>query len=141
MMHALLESFPLPWERVYWSSKPGFPASLVDQSVEYILTDLRLVIRRRQQTVAECALDDIASVRLEQTWYQRGAGTSTVRVVSRRAGRTVELKNISHGPQLTLILQLLSTDRTGARLDQEFVAGALGPGAPALFRPRQGLIA
>jgi cytochrome c553 len=141
MMHTLLETFPLPWERIYWSSAPGFPAALVRRSVEYVLTDLRLVIRRRKRIVAECALDDIASVRLEQKWYQRGAATSTVRVVSKRANRGLVLRDIVHGPQLTLILQLLSTDRTGARLDQEFVASALGPDAPSLLRPRHGMIA
>jgi len=140
-MHALLETFPLPWERVYWSSKPGFPSSIVDRSTEYLLTDLRLVIRQRRRIVAECALDDIVSVRLEQSWSQRAVAKSTVRVGSRRAGRVLALKNITHGPQLALILQLLSTDRIGARLDREFVASALGPDAPSLLRPRHGLIA
>jgi hypothetical protein len=128
-----------PWERVFWSSSPA--SSALHFGCEYALSDLRVVVRRRGRVVQEIALDDIAAVRLEQNWCQRLAATSTVRIRSRRAGRVVTLRNIHHGPQLALILQLLATDRVGALLDAEFVATALGPGAPHLLRPNQGLLA
>jgi hypothetical protein len=130
-----------PWERVFWAASPAFPSSVVHFGREYALSDIRVVIRSRGRICQELALDDIAAVRLEQTWYQRLAATSTVRIQSQRAGRELVLRNIHHGPQLALILQLLATDRTGALLDGEFVRRALGPGAPHLLRPSQGLLA
>lgn len=130
-----------PWERVFWSSSPAFPSSALHFGTSYALSDLRVVVRRYGRLIQEIALDDIAAVRLEQNWCQRLAATSTVRIRSHRAGRVLALKNIHHGPQLALILQLLATDRFGALLDAEFVANALGPGAPDLLRPNQGLLA
>jgi hypothetical protein len=129
------------WERVFWSSSPGFPASVLHRRVEYFLTDVRVAIRRRGHIVEEIALDEIAAVRLEQTWHQRVAATSTVRIRSRRAGPSLALTDVRHGPQLALILQLLATERFGATLDPGFVESALGAGAPHLFRPNQGLMA
>jgi hypothetical protein len=128
------------WERVFWSSSPGFPSSL-HFGLKYALSDFRVVARRGGRVIQEIALDDVAAVRLEQNWYQRLAATSTVRIRSRRAGRVLALRSIHHGPQLALILQLLATDRFGAMLDAEFVASALGPGAQQLLRPNQGLLA
>ena len=129
-----------PWERIFWSSRPAFPVSALRPGLEYTLTDFRVVVRRREHIVQEIALDDIAAVRLEQKWYQRPAATSTVRIHSRRAGRSLVLAHIHHGPQLALILQLLAADGVGANLDPGFVASALGPGAPHLFRPSEGLM-
>jgi hypothetical protein len=129
------------WERLFWSSSPAFPDSAFHPSLEYILTDFRVVVRKQALIVQEIALDDIVGVRLEQKWYQRLAATSTVRIHSRHPGRSVTLKNIRHGPQLALVLQLLSTDRFGAKVDPEFVEYALGSGAPQLLRPNAGLIA
>lgn len=125
------ESFPLPWEQVYWSSAPAWPLSIVRPATEYALTDFRLVVRRHGRTVLELALDDVESVRLRQSWYQRLAATSTVYVFSRRNGRSIELANIHHGPQLALILQLRATDLVD---DAEFIRSALGADAP-LLRP------
>jgi PH (Pleckstrin Homology) domain-containing protein len=130
-----------PWERIFWSSSPAFLSSTLHFGREYALSDLRVVIRSRGRVVQEIALDDITAVRLEQNWYQRLAATSTVRIRSRRAGRELALRNIHHGPQLALILQLLATDRFSALVDAEFVSGALGPEAPHLLRPNQGLLA
>jgi len=101
---------------------------------------VRLVVRRRGAVLHEIALDDIAAVRLEQSWRQRLAGTSTVRVVSRLAGRSMLLRDIHQGPQLALILQLLATDRYGASLDREFVTTALSADRSPLLRPNPAVV-
>jgi hypothetical protein len=133
---------PLPWEQVLWSSSPAFPVSLWRLGTEYAFTDFRLVVKSRNRTIRELALDDIQSVSLAQTWWQRAVGTSTVRVFSRRDGSALELASIHHGPQLALILQLRATGLFGddaRQLDADFLRSALGPGAPSILRPRQGL--
>jgi hypothetical protein len=128
-----------PWERLFWSCRPGFPASLLRPRTDYALTDFRLVVRRGGAVLHEIALDDIASVRLEQSWRQRLAATSNVRVTARRAGRQIVLRDVRHGPQLALILQLLAGDRYS--LDQEFVRGALSAEASPLLRPNHAVAA
>jgi hypothetical protein len=136
------ETFPLPWEQVLWSSSPSFPISLVHAGRRYAFTTFRLVVRDRDRTVNELALDDIESVRLTQAWWQRAAGTSTVRVMPRRRGRVLELANIRHGPQLALILQLSLASPFGENareLDADFVRSALGPGSHSILHPHQGL--
>lgn len=85
-------------------------------------------------------MDDVAGVRLRQSWHERLAATSTVRIGSRRLNSTVELRGIRQGPQLALVLQLLCTSRFGSDIDRQFVASALAPGAPRLLRPRLGLV-
>ena len=137
------ETFPLPWERVLWSASPAFPASLVPPRHAYAFTDFRLVVRRRDRTVRELALDEVDGVRLTQSWWQRAIGTSTVHVLSRRNASSVELANIRHGPELALILQLRATELFGddsKDLDAEFVRRALGPGTPAILRPHRGWV-
>ena len=106
-------TFPLPWEQVLWSSTPAFPLSVSRRGTNYAFTDFRLVVSRRNRTIDELALHDIESVRLTQSRWQRLAGTSTVRVSSRRSRAPLELANIRHGPQLALILQLRATDVFG----------------------------
>jgi hypothetical protein len=137
-----LETFPLSWEQIFWSSSPAFPLSIVRPATEYVLTDFRLVVRRHGRTVQELTLDEIDRVRLRQNWCQRLTATSTVQVFSRRqGGTTVELANIRQGPQLALILQLQATELLTADVkgaDAEFVRRALGADAP-LLRPRHGL--
>ena len=136
-----VSTFPLPWEQVLWSSGPAFPVSLLHRRTQYAFTDFRLVVNRKNCTINELALHDIESVALTQAWWQRAAGTSTVRVFSRRNGAALELANIHHGPQLALILQLRATELfadDARQLDAEFFRSALGPGAPSLLRPRQG---
>src|SRR5918995_136275 len=135
-------TFPLPWEQVLWTSSPGFPVSLWRPGTEYAFTDFRLVEKCRYRTVHELALDDIESVKLSQTWGQRAAGTSTVHVFSKRDGSAIELANISHGPQLALILQLRATELFGddtRALDADFFRRALGPGTPSILRPQRAL--
>jgi hypothetical protein len=109
---------------------------------EYAFTSFRLVERRRHRTVDELALDDIESVSLTQTWWQRAAGTSTVRVFSKLDGSELQLANIHHGPQLALVLQLRATELFGddtRSLDADLFRSALGPHAPSILRPRHGL--
>ena len=134
------ETFPLPWERLLWSSSPAFPVSILRPRTEYAFTDFRLVVRRQQRTVQELALDEVDGVRLTQSWWQRARGTSTVEVFSRRNGLPIQLANIQHGPQLALILQLRATELFGddvKDIDAEFFRTAIGPGAPSILRPRQ----
>lgn len=135
-------TFPLPWEQVLWSASPTSPASWWCGRTEYALTTFRLVVKRKNRTIQELALDDIESVSLIQTWWQRTAGTSTVRVLSRR-GSVLELAHIHHGPQLALVLQLRATELFGddaSALDAGFFLSALGPAAPSILRPRQGFV-
>lgn len=128
------------WERVFWSSFPAFPVSILRPQTEYVLTDVRLVVRRSGRVVHEIALDDIAAVRLEQSWRQRLAATSTVRVHPRRGTGSIGLHEIHHGPQLALILQLLATERLAATIDYEFVQSALSADAPRLLRPNHAVM-
>jgi len=128
------------WEQVLWSSPPAFPSALARPATEYILTDFRIIVRRRKRIVQELALDDVAGVRLSQRWYERLAATSTVQIDSRRLNSTVELRGIHQGPQLALVLQLLCTRRVGTDIDRQFVASALAPDAPRLLHPRMGLV-
>ena len=137
------ETFPLPWEQVLWWSSPAFPISLVRPRTEYAFTDFRLVVRSRARTIQELALDDIDSVCLSQSWWQRVSGTTTVRALSRRNGIELELANIHHGPELTLILQLRATElfaQDSKEIDVEFFHAALGPGTPSVLRPHQGFL-
>ena len=128
------------WEQVLWSSSPAFPSALARPATEYILTDFRIVVRRRRRIVQELALDDVAGVRLSQGWHERLAATSTVQIDSRRLNSTVALRGIHQGPQLALVLQLLSTRSFGTDIDRQFVASAFAPDAPRLLRPRMGLV-
>jgi hypothetical protein len=128
------------WEQVLWSSSPEFPISLACPATEYILTDFRVVVRRRGRIVQELALDDAAGVRLSQSWHERLAATSTVRIDSRRLNSTVEFRAVRQGPQLALVLQLLCTRRVETDIDRQFVASALAPDAPRLLRPRMGVV-
>ena len=136
------ETFPLPWEQVFWRSAPAFPVWLSQPSTRYAFTDFRLVVRHRNRTVQELALDDIEGVRLTQTWWQRVAGTSTVRVRSRRGGAPLELAHIHHGPELALVLQLRAADLFGEDsrdLDADFFRTALGPGSRSVLQRRGSL--
>jgi hypothetical protein len=135
------ESFPLPWEQVLWSASPAFPVRFWRLHTEYAFTNFRLVVRRRNRTVEELALDDLETVHLTQTWWQRAIGTSTVHAFSNREGSVLRIGNIHHGPQLALVLQLRVTELFGddaTSLDAEFFRSALAPGAPPLLRPRHG---
>jgi hypothetical protein len=136
------DSFPLPWEQVLWSSSPAFPASLASPRTQYALTDFRLVVRRRGRTVNEIALDDILSVGLTQAGWPHAAGISTVRVASRRNGRTLALASIHQGPELALLLQLRATELLGddpGDIDAEAFRRALGPVAPPIPEPHRSL--
>jgi cytochrome c553 len=135
-------AFPLPFELVLWSSSPVFPSSWWRFRTEYAFTTFRLVVKRRNRTVQELAVDDIESVSVTQAWWQRAAGTSTVHVASRRDGSAIELANIHHGPELAFLLQLRATELFGddtRALDAEFFRSVLGPAAPSILHLRQGL--
>jgi hypothetical protein len=144
MARTTAEAFPLQWERIVWSARPAFPRALMGWRTEYVLTDFRIVIRRSGRTVDEIAVDDVARIELHQGRLQRVWGTSTVVIHCRhhRQDRPpLELADIRQGPQLSLILQLLTTDRANFKLEGDFVQSALSPGSPALFRPRHAAFA
>ena len=133
-------------ERVFWSGCPRFPLSVIAPKTSYTLTDLRILVRCRGRIVHEIALDDIADVDLRQTWRQRVAGTSTVRVQSKRARRWVALQDISQGPQLALVLQMLSAEAAtnglccADAIGPAFIERALSRDAPHLIPPRHGAV-
>jgi hypothetical protein len=136
-------TFPLPWEGVLWASAPAFPLSWLRPGTKYALTDFRLVVTRRNRTVHELALHDVASVRLSQSWWQRATGTSTVQVFSRRPGAPFKLANIHHGPELALVLQLRASELFcgGAdTLDASFLRSALDPHASSILSPHRGAL-
>ena len=149
MARTTAEAFPLQWERIAWSARPAFPHALMGWRTEYVLTDFRIVIRRSGRTVDEIAVDDVARIELHQGRLQRLWGTSTVVIHCRhhRQDRPpLELADIQPGPQRSLILQLLTTDRVNFSFDDDFfsadfVQSALSPGSPARFRPRQAAFA
>ena len=130
-------TFPLPWEQVLWSASPQLPVRLWRSRTEYAFTNFRLVVRRRNRSIDELALDDIDAVTVSQAWWQRAAGTSTVHVSSKRGGPALQLVNIQHGPPLALVLQLRATELFGdeMNIDADFFRLALGPGTPSLLRP------
>lgn len=145
------EAFPLQWERIVWSARPAFPRALTGFRTEYVLTDFRILIRRSGRTVNEIAVDDVAHVELRQGRLQRLWGTSTVVIYCRhsRHGRhhthhrrkPVELVDVRQGPQLALVLQLLTTEGASVTADDEFVRSALGPHSPRLLRPKHAVFA
>jgi hypothetical protein len=128
------------WEQMLWSASPAFPSALARPATQYILTDFRIVVSRRGRIIRELALDDVAAVRLTESWHERLLGTSTVRLESRRQNSTVVLHAVQQGPQLALVLELLRSSRFGADIDRDFIASALAPNAPRLLHPRVGLL-
>jgi len=132
------ETFPLPWEEVVWSSSPAFPASLVRPHTTYAFTDFRLVVRQRDRTVRELALDEVGRVSLTQGWWQRPFGTGTIIVQSRRTGASLEIADVRYSPQLAFILQLRVSghfaDDTGDIAG--FFRSGLGAPGPLRVRPR-----
>ena len=137
------EIFPLPWEQLLWSSTPAFPVWLARPYTTYALTDFRLVVMRRGRTVDEIALDEIDSVRLTQSPWQRACGTSTIQVRSRRNGWLLHLAGIRRGPELALMLQLRVGEffgEDGRGIDADFLRSAVGPDSPSILRPHKGVL-
>jgi mono/diheme cytochrome c family protein len=135
------EDFPLAWERLLWSGRPGWLDRAIRLGESYHLTDFRAVVRRGDRTIAELALHDLARVDLRQTRTQRLRGTSTVVLHAKGHQDVVELADIRKGPQLALVLELLATHPAGFELNSSIVHDTLGPGAPELFEHRRPWIA
>jgi hypothetical protein len=135
------EDFPLAWERLLWSGRPGLLDRAIRLGETYHLTDFRAVVRRGDRTTAELALHDLARVDIRQTRTQRLRGTSTVVLYPKGNQEVVELADIRRGPQLALVLELLATHPAGFELNSSIVNDALGPGAPELFEHRRPWIA
>jgi hypothetical protein len=130
------EDFPLAWERLLWSGRPGWFQRTIRRGESYHLTDFRAVVRRGDRTIAELALHDLARVDLRQTRTQRLRGTSTVVLHAKGHQEVVELADIRKGPQLALVLELLATHPAGFELNSSILNDTLGPGAPELFEHR-----
>ena len=124
------EPFPLEWERTLWAGAPGFPASLAHRGTEYAVTNIRVVVRERGATMQEMTLDEVDTVSVTASCWQRAAGTSTLVIRSRRGGHVVRFANIRHGHQLALVLQLHATDLfdedAGGGIDAALFRGAVG---------------
>ena len=137
------ETFPLPWEQILWSSSPAFPISLFESWTQYVFTDCRLVVRRRERTVQELPLDEIDSVSLQQSPWQKLIGTSTVQVFSRRNGAEVALHNIRYGPEVALVVQLKAMELNGddsRAMDAAFLQSVLATDAAPVLKAHQGLL-
>ncbi|HSL68950.1 MAG TPA: PH domain-containing protein, partial [Longimicrobiales bacterium] len=133
--------FPLAWERLLWSGRPGWLDRARRFGECYHLTDFRAVVRRGDRTIAELALHDLSAIDLQQTRLQRLRGTSTVVLHPKGGGETIEFADTRQGPQLALILELLATHPAGFELNAALVDDTLGPGAPELFERRRSWIA
>jgi hypothetical protein len=127
----------LPWERVLWSGRPAWPARLTRAQTTYYITDFR-VLATGGVGAREIAAHDITRVELLTSSLQRIAGTSTLVIESRRKGDPrLELRNIRHGPQLALVLQLLASER---HIDETLLRDAAGNGAADPFRPTRSVV-
>ncbi|MCC7415849.1 MAG: PH domain-containing protein [Acidobacteria bacterium] len=118
-----------PWERLLWSGRtwvlPGIRPS------RYALTDFRLLIRSTREVSGappacdELALQDIVEIDLSRSRLERALGLSTLRVVSRLAGRPpLVLRAIRRGSQLAALLELMA-GLPQSRFEPDAVAAAL----------------
>lgn len=138
-----LSDFPLAWERLLWSGRPGWLGRL-GRHEEYHLTDFRAIVRRGDRTVGELAIHDLGRVQLRETPAQRLRGTSTIVLHSKKSSKpvaSVVFADIRQGPQLALILELLATDPVDLEIDSSLVRDALGPRSAQLFGARRGVLA
>lgn len=141
----------LPWERVLWTGRPAWPARLLRPRVRYYVTDFRIIVaderspldkltaKGRLAEVHEIAAHDIKLVELDYSPSQRLLGTSTLVIVGsrRQADSRLELRDIRHGPQLALVVQLLASER---HIDETLLRDAAGKGAADPFRPNQSVL-
>jgi hypothetical protein len=111
---------PLPWERLLWSGRPGFPHRT---RARYVLTDFRLVSILGDR-IDEVALHDIAEVQRTESRLDRLIGTSTIVVQPRRHARGIELQGVRRGAQLAALLEILSGEAS-APMEIDAVKAAL----------------
>jgi hypothetical protein len=127
--------FPLAWERPLWSGRPAHAGRLTRPRERYHLSDFRAIVTRGRRPVAELAVHDLARVELRQSPGQRLRGTCTLVLHPKQRGDLVIFADLTQGPQLAFILELLTTDPSLFEADCSLVETALGAGPPLLGRP------
>jgi cytochrome c553 len=99
---------------------------------QYYVTDFRVIVEAASG-VEEIAAHDITLVDLTCSRSQRPFGTSTLTVASRRdSDPRLVFRDIRHGPQLALVVQLLASER---HIDETLLRDAAGKGASDPFHP------
>jgi hypothetical protein len=126
----------LPWERVLWSGRPAWPWRAVRTRELYYVTDFRVIVENASG-ISEIAAHDIEAADLACSNVQHVLGASTLVVKSRRrADPQLTFRDIRHGPQLALVVQLLASER---HIDDTLLRDAAGKGAADPFHPRRTL--
>jgi len=111
--------FPLPWERLLWSSRTIRPPG-----AWYGLSDFRLV-RVFRDRADEIVLHDIIDVQRTRSLLDRLIGTSTIVVHTRDTGRPpFVIHHVRRGQHLAALLDLLGTD-SNVSVDAEAARAAL----------------
>lgn len=130
-------SFPLPWERVLWSARPGTLSAAARRGERYDVTDFRVVRRsNRHDRTREIALHDIDGLELTETFAQRLIQRSTVVIRSRRHGEEpLVFADVRRGRRLTFILHLLTSGSSGREVDRALARGDLVEPPPDPFPP------
>jgi hypothetical protein len=116
---ASLDRVLLPWERLLWHQRTGWPLT-----ARILLTDFRIV-RLGDGPPTEVAVDDIREIRAERTRLDRWLGTHSLHVRTRTLpGRVLVFRHVKRGTELTALLQLLSGEPR-AWLDSASVEAAM----------------
>jgi hypothetical protein len=122
---------PLPWERVVWTARPWLRRG----DVRYILTDLRLVVSRRN-VLDETLIDQIDGLTVHAGPIERLLQRRTVEVA--RGGPRLEppltLSGLSRRQALGLVQQLVGRATSDLEIDPALVEDAVRAAPP--FRPR-----
>lgn len=119
--------FPIEWERLIWSARPHLISAPGWRRERFALTDLRLVVHSpRAGIVREIAIDDVGSLGLKRTRWQRVVGTSDLIVRPRRLGaEPLVLPHLHRSDLLALILHLFAHDACDPRMDADLVHYAI----------------
>jgi hypothetical protein len=128
---------PLSWERIIWTARPwpldfarGRPRR---RDTEYILTDLRLVVARREVEV-EVPVADIAQLDLRPpTFFERLVGRRTLVITQQNAG-TITLVGLTRRQILALAQQLVGCESVELTIDSTLVEDAVAAAAPVTSR-------
>lgn len=122
----------LPWERVLWTGRPAWPARAFRLRAQYYVTDFRVIVEDAEG-ISEIAAHDIRAVDLTCSRSQKMLGTGTLVVTSRRrVDPRLTFRDIRHGPQLAIVVQLLASER---HIDETLLRDAAGKGAADPFHP------
>src|SRR5262245_35385549 len=109
----------LPWERLLWQQRTGWPLTS-----RIVLTDFRL-LRLDDGPPAEVAIDDISEIRTERTTLDRWLGTHSLHIRSRSSlARETVFRHVRRGTELAALLELLSGEPR-AWLDSASVEAAM----------------